>query len=274
MATFYNFSEAYVLAQERYKQMEFRTLKKVIAWSLTTVLMLLFAVTLILLHPFHILFSFFGYRAYMFISHLMMWIVWRITYLVGTKTCLEGLENLSNLPKNCPIIIVSNHQSEFEIACLGALFSRTSHHLKYIAKKELAYGIPSVSWNIRYGGHGIISRNNRDLALKAIEKFAANVKKNNWAAYIYPEGTRNKNGNDMRPFKTAGFTKLCECLPEALIIPISLENFWTVKRIPIVPFAQMRVRIFEPISQKDFESSEKLLQHCEKMIRKDLGLVV
>ncbi|GAB4130224.1 MAG: lysophospholipid acyltransferase family protein [Raineya sp.] len=272
MATFHHFAEAYVLVQERYKQADFKTLKKVLAWLLTTILMLLFALTLIVFHPFHVLFSFFGYRAYIFVSHTMMWVVWKSTYLIGTKTRLQGLEHLKKLPKDRPVIVVSNHQSEYEIACLGVLFSKTSHHLKYIAKKELSYWIPSVSWNIRYGGHGTISRNHRELALKAIEKFAENIKKNNWAAYIYPEGTRNKNGNEMRPFKTAGFVKLCECLPDALIIPISLENFWTVKRIPIIPFAQMRVRIFEPISQEKFENSEQLLKHCEKLIRQDLGL--
>jgi 1-acyl-sn-glycerol-3-phosphate acyltransferase len=272
MATFHNFSEAYVLVQERYKQIDFKTFKKILAWLLTAILILLFAITLILFHPLHILFSLMGYKMYMLVSHTMMWVVWKSTYLIGTSTRLQGLEYLKNLPKNRPIIIVSNHQSEYEIACLGALFSRTSHHLKYIAKKELAYWIPSVSWNIRYGGHGIISRNNRELALRAIEEFAENIKKNNWAAYIYPEGTRNKNGNEMRPFKTAGFVKLCECLPDALIVPIALENFWTVKRIPIVPFAQMRVRIFAPIQQDAFESSELLLKHCEKLIRNDLGL--
>lgn len=274
MAIFHNFSEVYVLAQERYKQTEFKVLKQILAWLLTFVLILLFALTIIIFHPLHILFSFLGYKRYMLVSHLMMWLVWKLTYLIGTRTRIEGLEQLKNLPPDRPIIIVSNHQSEYEIACLGALFAKTSHHLKYIAKKELAYWIPSVSWNIRYGGHGIISRNNRETALKAIEKFAENVNKHNWAAYIYPEGTRNKISNKVRPFKTAGFAKLCQCLPEALVVPIALENFWTVKSIPIVPFAQMRVHIFEPISQSDFESSEKLLQHCEKMIKKELGFAV
>lgn len=271
MATFYNFSEAYVLVQEKYKQADFKTAKKIIAWLLAAILMTLFVITLIVFHPFHVLFSFFGYNAYIFVSHTMMWIVWKSTYLIGTRTRLEGLEHLKNLPSERPVIVVSNHQSEYEIACLGALFARTSHHLKYIAKKELAHGIPSVSWNIRYGGHAAISRHNRELALKAIEKFAKNVKKNNWAAYIYPEGTRNKSSNEVRPFKSAGFEKLCECLPDALVIPIALENFWTVKKIPIVPFAQMRVHIFEPIDPKNFESSEQLLRHCEKLIRNELG---
>ncbi|MCS6794317.1 MAG: 1-acyl-sn-glycerol-3-phosphate acyltransferase, partial [Raineya sp.] len=113
-------------------------------------------------------------------------------------------------------------------------------------------------------------RNQKVNALKAIEEFAWKVKKNNWAAYIYPEGTRNRYSNEVRPFKAAGFVKLCEILPEAPVVPIALENFWTVKRIPIEPFATMRVKIFPPLSQKDFSNAETLLQHCENLIRKEL----
>lgn len=246
---------------------------QLLSWSLTFIQIGCFVIIIVLLHPFHVLFSLLGYKAYMLISHTMMWLVWRSTYLIGTKTRIEGKEILEQLPVNLPVIVVSNHQSEYEIACIGYLFSKTSHHLKYIAKKELAYWIPSVSWNIRYGGHGIIDRKQGVASLKAIEKFALKVKKNKWAAYIYPEGTRNKHSNLVRPFKVAGFAKLCEVLPEAPVIAIAIENFWTVKRIPIEPFATMRVKIFPPLWQKDFKNTETLLKHCEILIRKELNCV-
>ncbi len=252
---------------------EYPLLQKIVAWVLTFIQMFIFLLIILVFHPLHIIFSVFGYKAYMLISHAMMGLVWRSTLLIGTKTRIEGAEILQNLPENVPIIVVSNHQSEYEIACLGYLFSKTPHHLKYIAKKELAYWIPSVSWNIRYGGHGIIDRNQKISALKSIEAFAKKVKENNWAAYIYPEGTRNRYSNEVRPFKTAGFIKLCEILSEAPVVPIAVENFWTVKRIPIEPFATMRVKIFPPLSQKDFSTPEALLQHCENIIRKELTSV-
>jgi 1-acyl-sn-glycerol-3-phosphate acyltransferase len=245
-------------------------MKKTIAWLFTAIILLSFAIILIGFHPFHVIFSFFGYEAYMLVSHGMMWAVWRSSWLIGNTTQVDGLDFIKNLPKDRPMIVVSNHQSEFEIACLGYLFSKGSHHLKYVAKKELAYGIPSVSWNIRYGGHGVINRNNREQALKAIEKFAEQVAERKWSAYIYPEGTRNKRSNAVRPFKTAGFVKLCECLPDAFIIPIAIENFWTVKSIPVVPFSKMRIKIFPPLDPKDFENSEALLKYCEKLIREEL----
>ncbi|KOY87529.1 hypothetical protein AD998_16545 [bacterium 336/3] len=245
-------------------------MKKVIAWLLTFVLTLSFAIIVIGLHLFHVLFSLFGYKAYMIISHGMMWAVWRSSWLIGNTTKIEGVEHIGSYPRERPLIIVSNHQSEYEIACLGYLFSKTSHHLKYVAKKELSYWIPSVSWNIRYGGHGIIDRRKRDQALVAIEKFAQKIQENKWSAYIYPEGTRNKSSNAVRSFKTSGFTKLCECMPDALVIPISIENFWTVKSIPVVPLSKMRIRIFDALEQKDFTNSEILLKHCENLIRQDL----
>jgi len=245
-------------------------MRKIVAWPLTFILILSFAIIIIGSHPFHVILSFFGYNAYMLISHGMMWAVWRSSWLIGNTTKIEGLKSIDNYPKERPLIIVSNHQSEYEIACLGHLFSKGTHHLKYVAKKELANWIPSVSWNIRHGGHGIINRKKREEALTAIEKFAKRVNDNKWSAYIYPEGTRNKSSNAVRSFKTAGFAKLCECMPDALVVPISIENFWTVKSIPVVPFSKMRIKIFDALEQKDFDSSEILLKHCENLIRRDL----
>jgi 1-acyl-sn-glycerol-3-phosphate acyltransferase len=47
-------------------------------------------------------------------------------------------------------IIVSNHQSMFDIPILGALL--LSHFPKYISKRSLGRWIPSVSYNLRRGG--------------------------------------------------------------------------------------------------------------------------
>lgn len=245
-------------------------MKVLSSWFFTVLIHLTFAIILIGMHPFHVTASLFGYKAYMIISHLMMFLVWKSSYLIGNKTHIEGEEWIHQLPADRPIIVLSNHQSEFEIGCLGYLFSKTPHHLKYLAKKELAYWIPSVSWNIRYGGHGIINRYHRKIAFKAIENFAKEVDKHNWAAYIYPEGTRNKRSNEVKPFKSAGFLKLCESLPDAIIIPIALENFWTVKAVPVQPFSLMRIKIFEPIEQSNFESAQDLLKYCEELIRNEL----
>jgi len=46
-------------------------------------------------------------------------------------------------------IVVSNHQSMFDIPILGALLF--SNFPKYVSKRELGRGIPSVSYNLRRG---------------------------------------------------------------------------------------------------------------------------
>ena len=45
-------------------------------------------------------------------------------------------------------------------------------HPKFISKKELGKGIPSVSFNLRHGGSALIDRKNPMQAVEAIRKLA------------------------------------------------------------------------------------------------------
>src|SRR5262245_25467172 len=54
-------------------------------------------------------------------------------------------ENTETLPLDRPLIVISNHQSLCDIPILHHLFRL--HYPRFIAKQELARGIPSVSFN-------------------------------------------------------------------------------------------------------------------------------
>ena len=53
-------------------------------------------------------------------------------------------------------IFVSNHQSMFDVPIFGGLLGH--NYPKYVAKRELARGIPSISLNLRHGGNAQIGR--------------------------------------------------------------------------------------------------------------------
>ena len=55
-----------------------------------------------------------------------------------------------------PYIIVCNHQSLYDIPPL--IWYLRQIHPKFISKKELGRGIPSVSFNLRHGGSLLIDR--------------------------------------------------------------------------------------------------------------------
>src|SRR6516165_8148604 len=73
--------------------------------------------------------------------------------------------------------------------------------------------IPSVSYNLRRGGHVLIDRSDAPAALEAIRALGRRVRNGGVSAMIFPEGTRARVG-DLGPFKTAGTLALLEEAPD------------------------------------------------------------
>ena len=77
--------------------------------------------------------------------------------LCGTRV---RVEHGGALASGRPALLLSNHQSMFDIPILGAVLS--SHYLKFVSKRELARRwIPSISYNLRRGGNALIDRSDR-----------------------------------------------------------------------------------------------------------------
>ncbi len=98
-------------------------------------------------------------------------------------------------------------------------------HPKFVSKRELGKGIPSVSYNLRHGGSVLIDRNDSKQALVEISKLGKYIERHHRGAVIFPEGTRSRKGHP-KPFKTTGLKLLMKNAPSALIVPISINNSW------------------------------------------------
>jgi len=130
-------------------------------------------------------------------------------------------KDFKKLPKDRPIVFLSNHQSMWDIPPLMWKFRK--HHPKFIAKKELAKFIPSVSFNINFGGSVAIDRSRPKESIRKITAFAKRINKKKFAVCIFPEGTRTMNG-PMKPFKKSGIETLLKEMPNALFVPIAIKN--------------------------------------------------
>jgi len=104
-------------------------------------------------------------------------------------------------------VILCNHQSLADI--LVILYSFPDHFLKFVAKKALKFGIPTISLGARIGKHSFINRRGDfKTTIKELKKLAGTIKEGE-ATVIFPEGTRSKTG-EIGQFHTAAVRVMIE----------------------------------------------------------------
>lgn len=131
-------------------------------------------------------------RSYAFHARL-----WARVGLAMNLTPVE-LRGAEHLPDG-PFILMSNHQSNFDILSLLAAMPR---RIYWIAKKEL-FDIPVFGPSMRRGGYIPLDRSDGRKALKSMENAAAIIR-NGSSVVMFPEGTRTRDGH-LLPFKRGGF---------------------------------------------------------------------
>lgn len=240
-------------------------MKKFLLWIPTVIFFLVFGLILLVFHPLQVMALKLGYIHHKRTVDTMIWCINHALLLVGSPIRYRGREVLANLPKDKPLILVSNHQSMFDIPAIGWVFR--AHHPKYIAKVSLAKGIPSISYNIRNGGSIYINRKDRKAAIRQINAFADYLNRTNRSGTIFPEGTRSRDGQ-VKPFKPGGLLQMLECMPEAIVVPIALHNFWKITRFGMkpIPFGtRLGCTILPPPDRSN--GHEATIQEVENRIR-------
>lgn len=225
-------------------------MEKLLSYPLSFVAMLLFLLVLVIFHPIQwICFNVFGYHTHKKSVDYLNFILLRIGHLLGTS---YKVENRNLIPKGVPVIFVANHQSLYDI--IGIIWFMRKFHPKFVSKKELAKGIPSISYNLRNGGSVVIDRKDPKQAIPAIKSLGEYVELHKRAAVIFPEGTRSKDGKP-KEFATTGLKILCKAAPSAVVVPITINNSWKFVKFGFFPFGLGKRLIFtvhNPIKVSDF----------------------
>jgi 1-acyl-sn-glycerol-3-phosphate acyltransferase len=242
-------------------------MEKIISYPISVLYYLCFGFCLVLFHPIQwICFNYIGYEAHKkSVDYLNLFLV-RCTNILGTTYTFKNKENI---PNNVPIIFVANHQSLFDI--VGIIWYLRKHHAKFVSKKELGKGIPSVSYNLRHGGSVLIDRKDPKQAIPVIKGLSEYIEKHKRAAVIFPEGTRSKTGKP-KEFAQNGIKILCKYAPSAYIVPISINNSWKMVKFGAFPMGlgtKMEFIIHEAIAVKE-HSFEELMQKTEAAIVQSL----
>jgi 1-acyl-sn-glycerol-3-phosphate acyltransferase len=138
-----------------------------------------------------------------------------VAFYIGMKVKVTGAENIPR--EGQTVVFMSNHRSFFDISAIQ--FAIWPHQVRFVAKRQLA-SIPFLGGAIRYGGHILIERENKESAIRTLMNFATEYS-GKFSIVVFPEGTRSP-GNHLLRFKRGGF-HLARQL-ELPIVPVSISG--------------------------------------------------
>ena len=236
---------------------------KIVSYPFSILFYLIFGIVIVIFHGIQwVCFNWFGYSAHKKSVDIFNWTLMRCLNVLGTTF---HAEISPDIPVNVPLIIVSNHQSMWDIPPISWYLRK--HHPKFISKVELGKGIPAVSFNLRHGGSILIDRSNPRQAIVEMVKFSNYLQKHKRSGVIFPEGTRSKTGVP-KPFRRTGLQTLFKKIPEGYVVPVTINNSWKLQRWGMFPL-QIGVRfgfIAHPaIKVSDYEV-EALIDKVEETI--------
>ncbi|MET0759480.1 MAG: lysophospholipid acyltransferase family protein [Flavobacterium sp.] len=238
-------------------------MQKLISYPISFICYILFLLVLIIFHPIQwICLNVFGYQAHKKSVDYMNLGLLRIANLLGTTF---KFENIDSIPKGVPIIFVSNHQSMYDIIAMIWFLRR--FHPKFVSKKELGSGVPSVSYNLRHGGSVLIDRKDPKQAIPLIKGLSEYIELHKRSAVIFPEGTRTKTGAP-KEFAQSGLKILCKYSPSAYVVPISINNSWKMFKYGFFPLGlgnRLTFTVHKPLAVKDF-TFEEIMSETEKAV--------
>lgn len=176
---------------------------------------------------------------------------WSRTMLraAGVRVELEGLENLDP-PR--PAVLVSNHQSWYDVF---ALAGHLPVDYRFVGKAELAR-IPVFGPAWLACGNIAIDRSNRAGAIRSLSVAGQRLVEDRAVVVMFPEGTRSTDGC-LLPFKKGAFMLALQLgVP---IIPVAVagtraimpKGAWSVRP------GTVRVRFGEPIEVDGFDQSQR-----------------
>ncbi|MGV8879948.1 MAG: lysophospholipid acyltransferase family protein [Sphingobacteriaceae bacterium] len=244
-------------------------MKKILSYPLSIIHYFFFIFWLLVFHPLQwFSYRFLGYKAHKVVVDSLNYFLTSTYYLLGSTV---KFTNQQHLPENRPIIFISNHQSLYDIPPL--IWFLRKNHAKFISKIELTKGIPSISFNLKYGGGANIDRKDSKQAVGEILKLGMRMKENNWSAVIFPEGTRAKDGQ-LKEFFVGGVATILKKCPNALLVPVVVSNSWKMVRygqFPLGCFENLSWEVLSPIEPADM-LLEELVKKAETAIKTALIL--
>jgi 1-acyl-sn-glycerol-3-phosphate acyltransferase len=171
---------------------------------------------------------------------------------------------LENLPRDRAFIVMSNHQSHFDIPILYCVWPT---RLRMVAKIEL-FKVPIWGRAMRAAGFVPVDRSgSREQSQAALDQ-AARAMAGGTSIWIAPEGTRSPDGN-LGKFKKGGFRLAIDT--HTPIVPVALDGSFDIirkKTRVIHRGARVQVTVGPPIPPVAPERIDELVESVRHWIAK------
>ena len=138
-------------------------------------------------------------------------VIQKMTLRVFADWQVTGRENV---PSVGPLIIVANHQSNFDPPLLSPSIPR---RIRFLAKSSIFRGPPIAGWFLREYGAFPINRAGIDVGA---HRWAIDQLRRDGAIAVFPEGTRSRGG--MKKART-GVARLA-LVTQAAILPVGITG--------------------------------------------------
>ena len=191
------------------------------------------------------------------------WFGKKMVRVAGSTVQVNGLENV---PKDKPVLVVSNHQSDMDIPVLLGYLNKP---IGFVSKAEIKK-FPLVPTWMELMNCVFMDRSDRRQSLQAI-KDGIELLKNGHSIVIFPEGTRSKGG-EMGEFKAGSFHLAVKS--GVAILPVTLNGTYKMFEANgnrMKP-AHATVTISKPITPEQYASMDvkELTQYTKDIIAAQL----
>ncbi|HEV2420908.1 MAG TPA: lysophospholipid acyltransferase family protein [Candidatus Acidoferrales bacterium] len=167
--------------------------------------------------------------------------------LAGVRVCTEGVENI---PQGV-CVFAANHASNLDppAALIGV-----PRRISFLAKKEV-FRVPVVRTALRLGRIVAVDREHAEAAIASIDH-AVGILREGISFFVFPEGTRSKDGG-LKAFKKGTFVMAIQA--SVPVVPVSILG--SRERMPkgklsTVP-GEILLRFGKPIDSKQFAMDER-----------------
>ncbi len=161
--------------------------------------------------------------------------------------------------RHYPAIYISNHTSIHDIF-IGIWMA--PYGVCGVAKKQVVY-YPFFGLLYLLAGHLRIDRSNTTKAVEALKDVAVLMKRYNLGLWLWPEGTRSRDGKIKEFKKGFAHMALATGLPVVPVVVSGVQGAWRRGSMAIYP-TNVRIQVLDPIYPTDWTSEN--LEEKVKMV--------